>query len=76
MEQILESSINLAEKGYPVTEIAAHFWNKGAWALQDQRNAHGKDMLIDGTAPRWGEVFKNHNLANTMRVKIKILYII
>ena len=25
-------------------------------------------MLINGNAPKWGEVFKNQNHANTLRV--------
>ena len=36
--------------------------------LQDERNKHGGDMLLNGRAPRPGEMMKLPLLANTFKV--------
>ena len=38
--------------------------------LASAENVYGKDLLINGKAPKWGEVFKNPNLANTFKVMV------
>lgn len=44
---------------------------EGEYLLQDKRNVHGRDMLVEGLAPRCGQVFRNPNIANTLKVLAK-----
>uniref|UniRef100_A0A8W8N0K7 Gamma-glutamyltransferase ywrD n=1 Tax=Magallana gigas TaxID=29159 RepID=A0A8W8N0K7_MAGGI len=61
MLEVLRPAIELAETGFPVQQIAASFWNK------DPNNYYGKDMLLNGRAPRHGEVVRLPLLANTFK---------
>ncbi|XP_078611446.1 glutathione hydrolase-like YwrD proenzyme isoform X1 [Branchiostoma floridae x Branchiostoma japonicum] len=65
--EILQPAIQLAEEGFPVTHVTAYHWAKGAALLQYQANTHGGDLLIQGKAPREGEIMKNPHLAQTFR---------
>ncbi|XP_067395250.1 glutathione hydrolase-like YwrD proenzyme isoform X1 [Emydura macquarii macquarii] len=67
MGQILQPAIQLAEKGFPVSEITAYHWKRGAHLLQAPENKHGNELLIHGEAPHHGEVFCNPFLANTFK---------
>ncbi|XP_019615061.1 PREDICTED: uncharacterized protein LOC109462864 [Branchiostoma belcheri] len=67
MQEILQPAIQLAEEGFPVAPVAAYHWAKGAALLQYQDNLHGGDLLIQGKAPRAGEVMRNPHLAQTFR---------
>nr|XP_056706370.1 helicase-like transcription factor [Euleptes europaea] len=67
MGQILQPAIELAEKGFPVSEITSYHWERNAHVLQAAGNPHGKDLLIDGQAPEHGQVFHNPLLANTFK---------
>lgn len=63
--KIFEPAIRLAEEGFPVGAITAHFWARG---LERQRGAANLDELsIEGRAPRAGETFRNPGLARTLR---------
>ncbi|MDZ7860779.1 MAG: gamma-glutamyltransferase [Candidatus Krumholzibacteriota bacterium] len=64
MKEILAPAIRYAEKGFPVTEIIAHYWKIGGERLKDQPN-FAKTYLPGGRAPLKGEVFKNPDLAHT-----------
>jgi gamma-glutamyltranspeptidase/glutathione hydrolase len=66
MKQILAPAINLAENGFPVAPITAHFWERGA-ARQLQSALNGHELTIDGRAPKAGEIFSNKGLARTFR---------
>ena len=57
LSEVLAPGIDLAEKGYPVSPITASHWARGVDQLE-QGGAHAGDMLIDGRAPRAGEVIK------------------
>ncbi|KAH0624068.1 hypothetical protein JD844_007398 [Phrynosoma platyrhinos] len=67
MRQILQPAIEMAEKGFPVSEVTSYHWKSGAHTLQTPGNLHGKDLLIDGEAPDHGQVFCNPFLANTFK---------
>eukprot|EP00105_Crassostrea_gigas_P040115 XP_019924263.1 PREDICTED: uncharacterized protein LOC105331781 [Crassostrea gigas] len=67
MLEVLRPAIELAETGFPVQQIAASFWNKGSHLLSDPNNYYGKDMLLNGRAPRHGEVVRLPLLANTFK---------
>lgn len=65
LSAILAPAIRLAEEGFPVEPITAHFWGVGAeHQLSVARN--GRELTIDGRAPRAGEVFQNPGLARTL----------
>lgn len=66
MSAVLAPAIELAERGFPVAPITAHSWAAGA-LRQLHRSAAGAELLIDGQAPRAGQVFRNPTLANTLR---------
>ncbi|XP_046350993.2 glutathione hydrolase-like YwrD proenzyme [Haliotis rufescens] len=67
MSQILGPAIDLAENGFPVQQCTAYFWNKGAHLLSDASNTHGHDLLLNGAAPRHGDLMTMPNLAKTFR---------
>ena len=58
MSQILAPAINLAENGFPVAPITAHFWERGA-GRQLASALNGHELTIDGRAPKAGEIFSN-----------------
>ena len=43
----------------------------GSRTLIDPKNVHGKDLLIDGKAPKVGQKLKNLKLANIFEVGIE-----
>ncbi len=67
MEEILSPAIELAEKGYPVSQITSYFWDR---AIDRQLSIapNGFEMTIDGKAPKPGEIFKNPGLAKVFRI--------
>ncbi|KAG8136029.1 hypothetical protein E2320_009011, partial [Naja naja] len=67
MGQILQPAIEMAEKGFPVSEITSYQWKQDTHVLQSPGNQHGKDLLINGEAPEHGQVFQNPLLANTFK---------
>jgi len=65
MPRILAPAIELAETGFAVGPVTAHFWEVG---LTRQAGAANLDELsIGGRAPRAGERFRNPGLARTLR---------
>lgn len=66
MERILAPAIRLADEGFPVAPITAFHWDNGARA-QLRKALGGRQLLLDGRAPRAGEIFRNPGLARTMR---------
>jgi gamma-glutamyltranspeptidase/glutathione hydrolase len=66
MYQVLDPAIRLAEEGFPVAPITAHFWSRGA-GRQLRTAPGGVELTIDGRAPRPGEIFRNPGLGRTLR---------
>jgi gamma-glutamyltranspeptidase/glutathione hydrolase len=66
LARLLEPSIRYAEEGFPVSEVIAGYWARGEKRLSKDPDAV-KTYLIDGKAPRAGDVFKNPGLARTYR---------
>ncbi|CAL1527413.1 unnamed protein product, partial [Lymnaea stagnalis] len=64
---ILMPAIEMAESGFPVQDIASRFWASGSQCLKRKENIHGKDLLLNGEAPRHGELMKNPHLANVFK---------
>ncbi|MCP1728535.1 gamma-glutamyltranspeptidase/glutathione hydrolase [Natronospira proteinivora] len=66
MEDVLAPTIHYAEEGFPVTEVIAYFWERNAEVLEEYEN-FPETFMPDGRAPRKGDIFKNPDLANTLR---------
>ena len=66
LREIFAPAIHLAENGFPVAPITAHFWQRGA-ERQLKSALNGRALTIDGRAPRAGEIFRNPGLAKTLR---------
>ncbi|XP_024134504.1 transmembrane 4 L6 family member 18 isoform X1 [Oryzias melastigma] len=67
LPEILSGAVELAELGFPVAEVTAHHWANNVAALRDAGKELGDDFLIEGHAPRSGQVFKNAALARTLK---------
>ena len=66
LRDIFAPALELAENGFPVAPITAHFWQRGA-ERQLKSALNGRALTIDGRAPRAGEIFRNPGLARTLR---------
>jgi gamma-glutamyltranspeptidase/glutathione hydrolase len=60
--EVLKPAIDYAEQGFPVSEIIATEWQEVEAALQ------GTTYLVNDHTPRAGEVFRNPELAGTLRM--------
>ena len=60
-------TIFYAEDGFPVTEVIARIWGGSAQLLAAHRNS-AATFLRDGRAPKAGELFRNHDLARSLRL--------
>ncbi|MCD6289747.1 MAG: gamma-glutamyltransferase family protein [Anaerolineae bacterium] len=79
LADVLQPAIWTAEHGYPVTEIIAAGWARQVqkllrspdWESGDLDNGpeqpSGNELLIDGRAPRPGEIMRLPTLAETLR---------
>lgn len=73
IEQILTPAIELAEKGFPVSEISSQLWDNGTELLNNASPNYAELLILDHVnlnfrAPRPGEVFRNPHLAKTLRI--------
>jgi len=59
----LQPAIDYAENGFPVSEIIANLWTYGAEQLSNQPAR--EEYLLDGRAPRTGELMRLPNLGRT-----------
>lgn len=66
MAQVLAPAIGYAEKGFPVTEVVAYYLERSAALLKDQPG-FAEVFLKNGEAPQKGKLFKNPDLANTLK---------
>ncbi|XP_070688707.1 glutathione hydrolase-like YwrD proenzyme [Pempheris klunzingeri] len=67
LQEVLSGAVELAEVGFPVAEVAAHHWANWVAALRDAGKELSGDLLIDGHAPKCGQVFRNPTLAQTLK---------
>lgn len=79
LADVLQPAIHAAEEGYPVTEWIANGWatqvgkllRSPDWESVDRDNGpeqpSGHELLIDGRAPRAGEMMRIPTLGATMR---------
>ncbi len=66
LDELLAPAIEYAREGFPVSEVIAAEWAQGAQALAEFEGFR-EQFLIEGRAPRLGEVFRNPNLADTLQ---------
>jgi len=64
--QVLQPAIQYAEKGFPVSEIIAAQWKRSEELLRKNKEAR-ECYLIEGKAPKEGDIFKVPHLANTLK---------
>ena len=65
LARLLEPAWELAENGYPVSEVFARYWEAGEDLLL-RNEASSRTLLLEGRAPRPGEVFLQPDLAATL----------
>ena len=68
--EVLEPAIRYANEGFPVPEWDAAYWNSAEGILKTDANA-AATFLINGRAPRLGEVFRNPDLARSLELIAK-----
>jgi gamma-glutamyltranspeptidase/glutathione hydrolase len=66
LTEVFEDAIAYAEGGFPVTEVIAGEWKNMESHLRAEESAAGT-YLVNGRAPRPGELFRNKDLARTYR---------
>lgn len=63
---LLAPAIYYAEHGVPINEITSEHWSHSLDLLSETPGA-ASTFLIDGHPPRFGEVFRNPDLASSLR---------
>ncbi|UCF38695.1 MAG: gamma-glutamyltransferase family protein, partial [Acidobacteriota bacterium] len=67
MKEILAPAIAYAEEGFPVSPVIAHYWKLSEWLGETYPNFQ-KTFMPGGKAPEAGEIFRNPQLASTLRM--------
>src|SRR5215211_4289688 len=65
LARLLEPAWELAENGYPVSEVFARYWEVGEDLLL-RNEAASRTLLLEGRAPKPGEIFSQVDLAATI----------
>ena len=65
MSEVLEPAVQYASDGFPVSEVVSSHWEAGVGKLL--ANPSGGELLLDGRAPRAGEVMRMPELAGTLQ---------
>jgi len=65
MQEILQPAISYAQEGFPLSEVIAAAWGRGANYLSRFPNV-SEVYMPGGKAPAKGEIFKNPYLASTL----------
>jgi len=66
MNEILAPTIEYAENGFPVSQLIAYYWNRSV-PLLEKWPGFTEQFTLDGKAPKEGEIWRNQNLANTLK---------
>jgi gamma-glutamyltranspeptidase/glutathione hydrolase len=64
--KVLRAAIQYSEEGFPVAELTAESWRELEASLKDDEGA-AINYLVNGRAPRAGEIFRNPRMAKTLR---------
>jgi gamma-glutamyltranspeptidase/glutathione hydrolase len=65
-DHLLAPTIRYAEEGFPVTELVAALWSSHEQLLKNDP-VSGRTFLLNGRAPRLGELFRNPSLAQSLK---------
>ncbi len=65
LKEVLAPAIQLAERGFPVAPLTAASWQRGVKQLK--QGPHANEMMVDGRAPKAGEIMKIPTMAKTFR---------
>ena len=66
MSALLAPAIRYAEEGFPVTQLIAYYWNRSVPILS-KWPGFNEQFTLQGRAPKQGDVWRNPNLANTLK---------
>ncbi len=66
LAELLLPAIRYAEEGFPVAEKTAHDWSKATDKLSAHPNS-AAHYLVNGRAPNAGEIFRQKNLAASLK---------
>src|SRR5713226_3964201 len=66
LRDVLQSAIQYAEEGFPVAELTAESWQESESRLKTDEGA-AANYLVNGRAPKAGEIFKNPRMGRTLR---------
>lgn len=66
LSEVLAPAIHYAENGFPVSEVVARLWERSEEMLASHPNSK-ETFLIDGGAPQAGEIFRNPDLAASLK---------
>ncbi len=66
LADVLPRAIEVAERGFPVTPVISSLWTSEASRIRNASPNHA-ELLLDGLAPRTGEVWQNRPLASVLR---------
>ena len=67
ISEVLEPAIKYAENGFPITELVAYYMKNASRNFKDYPNFK-ETYYIDDSTPYKGEIFKNPDLANTLKI--------
>lgn len=69
MEELLQPAINYAENGFPESEVIAYYLQRSAALFSDEKQYPNfkETYTLNGKPLQKGDVFRNPNLANTLR---------
>jgi len=70
MDDNLAPAINYAENGFPVSQLISYYWNRSVPFLS-KWPGFKEQFTLDGKAPAHGQIWKNPNLANTLKAIAK-----
>jgi gamma-glutamyltranspeptidase/glutathione hydrolase len=66
LREVLQAAIRHAEEGFPVAELTSHSWQESAASLKADEGSE-INYLVNGRAPKSGEIFKNPRMAKTLK---------
>ena len=70
MKKILDPAIKYAENGFPVTELVSYYMGIAEKNFNKYPNFK-ETYHLNGSTPKKGEIFKNQDLANTLKTIAK-----
>lgn len=68
LSELLAPAIYYAENGFPLSETIAGSWGRSEKMLSEHPNARHTYLIEGKRAPKAGEVFRNPDLAGTLRL--------